>query len=161
MNPEPAVSEKPARESIAAVALIGHKQDGQTVWLARWNQKWNAYHLVAGHKLADESFRECMLRELGEELGLRENADFSLGQSPRAHVEFVAWSDSHQVQTTYIMELFDVRLTEEAVRGMIDRDPDNRWLSEAEIRAGRCNDDSRVSDTMVRLLSHVGWEVAS
>ena len=41
--------------SEAAVALIRRKQDGQTVWLAQWNDKWQAYHFVSGQKRLDET----------------------------------------------------------------------------------------------------------
>src|SRR4051794_28852325 len=100
----------PLRESPAAAALIERHEAGERLWLARWNGKWNAYHLVAGHKEPVESFRDCLRREVNEELGLRESADFRVAQEPAAHLEYVALSRSAGVETCYRMELFAVDL---------------------------------------------------
>ena len=64
------------RLSEAAVALIRREQDGRTFWLARWNRNWRAYHLVGGHRRPGESFRDCLVREIAEELHLREGTDY-------------------------------------------------------------------------------------
>ena len=63
----------PARESVSSVALIG-KADaaGRRLWLARWNEHWAAYNFVAGHRRPEESFRQCMLREITEDRPLPE-----------------------------------------------------------------------------------------
>jgi molecular chaperone DnaJ len=66
------------RQSVAAVALIRRSEAGQALWLAQWNPHWRRYNFVAGHKRPDESFRQCVVRELAEELGLREGADISV-----------------------------------------------------------------------------------
>ena len=79
------------------------------MWLAQWNPKWERYHFVSGHKRANESFRECMIREVGEELNLREDIEFTVAADPLARVEFEAWSESAEVETSYTMELFKVR----------------------------------------------------
>ena len=62
------------RQSIAAFAVIRRDERGQTLWLAQWNPKWGAYHFVGGHKRPEETFRECLVREIGEELHLCEGA---------------------------------------------------------------------------------------
>ena len=142
------------RQSLAAVAVIRREADGETVWLAQWNPHWHRFNFVAGHKRGDESYRECMVRELGEELGLAEGCHFALPAEPAAHVEFTDWSQSAQEQTAYTMELFDVRLSDEACR-IVDADSRNRWLTEAEIRARACRDGKPVSDTMEQLLGRL------
>lgn len=58
------------RLSEAAVALIRREHDGPTLWLAQWNQNWRTYTFVGGHRWPEETFRECLVRELGEELGV-------------------------------------------------------------------------------------------
>jgi 8-oxo-dGTP pyrophosphatase MutT (NUDIX family) len=143
------------RQSIAAVALIRRQQDGQTLWLVQWNPRWQKYHLVSGHKLPDETFRECMVRELGEELGLHEETDFRLAAEPLAHLEFTAWSESAGAETAYTMELFEVGLIGAAARQKVDTNPGNRWLSDEEIRTERCEDGKAVSTTLPLILSQV------
>jgi 8-oxo-dGTP pyrophosphatase MutT (NUDIX family) len=145
------------RRSEAAVALIRRGRDGRTLWLARWNPRWRAYHLVAGHRHPGETFRDCLVREILEELGLREGADYAVAVGPPRRLEYTAWSDSARAETRYTMELFDVELADEQARQRVDADSRNRWLSEDEIRSRRCLDGEAVSATMGLLLSKVGW----
>jgi hypothetical protein len=63
------------RRSEAAVALIRSDRDGQTLWLAQWNPRWGAYHFV---------------REVTEELGLREEVDFHAAPERSVHLEYSA-----------------------------------------------------------------------
>jgi 8-oxo-dGTP pyrophosphatase MutT (NUDIX family) len=142
------------RHSVAAVALIRRKGRGpRALWLAQWNSRWECFNFVAGHKRPDESFRECVIREIEEELNLREGIDFVVKDEPLAHVEFEAWSESAQANTHYVMELFDVTLTGESVVGKIDARRENCWLTRSEIRRGRSADGRPVGATMKRLLT--------
>jgi 8-oxo-dGTP pyrophosphatase MutT (NUDIX family) len=139
------------RRSEAAVAVIRRINEGATLWLAQWNPKWERFHFVSGHRRPEETFRECLVRELGEELGLREGEGYTVSTLPPVPVAFSAWSVSAGADTSYAMELFDVELTP-AAEARTSADPANRWLSEAEIRDGRAGDGRPISATMVRLL---------
>jgi 8-oxo-dGTP pyrophosphatase MutT (NUDIX family) len=143
------------RRSAAAVALIRTEQAGQTRWLAQWNDKWGRFFFVSGHKRADESFRECMIRELQEELGLGPDADFTVPEAPRATIKFADRSESAQCDTYYEFAAFDVRLTERAVAQQVNSKPENRWLTEQEIHAEQCEDGRAVSGTMRILLEQL------
>ncbi len=140
------------RRSIAALALIRREENGRPRWLAQWNPNWKAYSFVGGHKRAEESFRECMVREIGEELGLEEGTDFVMAGAPAAHLEYNAWSHGAREETTYTMELFDVQL-EPSARAAIEANPANRWLSEDEVRTGRSADGRPVSETVSLILT--------
>ena len=140
------------RQSIAAVAVIRRRDSGRTLWLAQWNRNWQCYSFVGGHKRSTESFRECVVREVGEELGLAEGSEFRILSVPIAHVEYTAWSGSAEQETEYTMELFDVQLVSNSACQKIDADPRNRWLSEAELRGQRCGDGRPVSETIASLL---------
>lgn len=141
------------RRSIAAVAIIRREDRGRAQWLAQWNDHWQCYSFVAGHKRPTESFRECLVREMGEELGLHERADFTAPTEPRCQVEFTEWSQSARAETNYTMALFDVHLENDAAREKVDADPRNRWLTQAEIQSEQAADGKRVSPTMGRLLA--------
>jgi 8-oxo-dGTP pyrophosphatase MutT (NUDIX family) len=142
------------RQSLAAVALIHREEKGERQWLAQWNRKWGAYHFVGGHKRPAETFRECLVREIAEELGLREGADYEVSSAPPIHLEFADFSESTQTQTCYIMELFGVELGSGA-QAKVERNAENRWLTETEIQAGQTRDGQPVSVTMRRLLEAV------
>ncbi len=143
------------RQSIGAVALIRRQRGGQTEWLARWNDKWQCYHFVSGHRRPNESFRQCLLREVGEELRLREGEDFAVGTEPLARFQYPGWSGSAQAETLYTTELFEVELTGEGTPQAVEADPRNRWLTEAEIRARACEGGQPVSGTMALLLTRM------
>jgi 8-oxo-dGTP pyrophosphatase MutT (NUDIX family) len=140
------------RRSEAAVALIHREQDGQKLWLAQWNPKWRRYHFVAGHRRPDETFRECLVREIAEELRLSEGPDYQVSSERPIHLEFLDSSESTQTQTRYLMELFRVELSP-AAGAKVASDPENRWLTESEVQAGRTRDGQPVSATMRRLLA--------
>lgn len=55
----------------------------------------------------------------------------------------------------YTVELFDAELLFHAAV-TVGADANNRWLTESDIRAGRCRDGRAVSATMLRILSLAG-----
>jgi hypothetical protein len=141
------------RQSLGTFAIIRSSEKNEpTRWLARWNEYWRSYNFVGGHKRADESFRECIIREICEELNLYEGSEFVVAEMAEAHVEYSAWSKSAGHMTEYAIELFSVYLDRSAEE-KITRDPSNRWLLESEIRSLTCADDRPVSNTMADLLS--------
>ena len=143
------------RRSEAAVALIRREESGRTLWLAQWNPKWRRYHFISGHRHPEETFRACLVRELAEELHLREGADYAAAAEPRDRLEFTAFSESAGTETRYDMALFEVQLLGDAP-AIVAADASNRWLDEAEIASGRCRDGEPVSPTMRRLLAVTG-----
>jgi ADP-ribose pyrophosphatase YjhB (NUDIX family) len=112
---------------------------------------------VSGHQEPGESFRECLIREVGEELGLVEGADFKASDAPRMELAFTAWSESAQARTHYVMALFDVELRADEAYRRVESDPANLWLTQDAIRSGHAQDDAAVSATMLQVLDAVGW----
>jgi 8-oxo-dGTP pyrophosphatase MutT (NUDIX family) len=148
------------RSSIASIALIRREVAGQTLWLAQWNDAWNAFNFVGGHKHDNESFRECLVREIEEELGLSDGHDVLVASAPLQHLEYTDISQRTGEQTAYVIELFDVALLGDRALATIDANPANRWLSEAEIGNRSCGDGRAVSDTISRLLKHADIDVS-
>ena len=141
------------RESVASIALIQRDHNGRRQWLAQWNKNWRRYSFVGGHKRPDESFRQCVIRETTEELQLAEGIDFFVADERLARLDYTAWSESARQQTHYQMELFAVQLAGETAQRKVDADPRNRWLTEDEIQARRCNSGEPVSETISLLLT--------
>jgi 8-oxo-dGTP pyrophosphatase MutT (NUDIX family) len=144
------------RQSLAAIAIIRRQAGDKTLWLAQWNDRWQRFHFVGGHKHDDESFRQCVVREVGEELEIAEGTGCLVGECPLAHLDYTAWSAGAGEETHYVMELFDVQLFDDAVWQQVDADPQNRWLTAAEILGKRCRDGLLVSETMGLLLVRAG-----
>ena len=146
------------RQPRAAIALIRREFESSTQWLAQWNEGWRAYSFIGGHKRDEESFRECMIREIEEELGLREGADVLVPTAP-LHLEYTAVSPRAGAETEYVVELFDVGLLGDRAIAAISANQDNRWLSEPEIMRGQCHDGRPVSETPRRFLNSIGWDL--
>ena len=143
---------------MAAAALTCRTDGAETRWLVRWNRGWECFFLVGGHKLDAETFRDCLVREIAEELGLSEGQDYAMGSAPLAHVTYAAKSRRTGEDTRYAVELFAVRLASDAVWDRIAADARVRLVTEAEIRSQRCGDGKPISPTMLRLLDSVGWK---
>jgi len=147
------------RKSVASIALIRREAETQTLWLAQWNESRDSFSFVGGDKHDDESFRECLIREIAEVLGLHEGRNVLVASAPLEHLEYTEVSRSTGELTEYIIELFDVALTGSGTCSTIDANPANRWLSEPEIMAEACNDDRPISSTPKRFLNQLGWDV--
>jgi 8-oxo-dGTP pyrophosphatase MutT (NUDIX family) len=161
------------RASIASLAVIRRTEAGTTRYLAQWSDHWNAYAFVGGHIEDSESHRACMVRELAEELRIatdesdpdleavaRARLDANMASkcwiapSPLGHLEYDAYSVAANERAHYIIELFEVRLSD-AASALVAADEANRWLSEVEIERGKCDQDGKpISDTVRH---HVNW----
>lgn len=142
------------RQSTAAFAVITRDNNGVREWLAQWNRAWNAYNLVGGHRHEDESYRECLIREIEEELGFELSTDYEIVGVTSLPVEYTAWSERAKEDTQYHMELFPVILTPDALV-RVENNPDNRWLTWKEIESDRTNDGRPVSPTLMRLVKQM------
>lgn len=144
------------RASIGAFALFRRAAaGGRLEYLAQWNEGWHAFHFVGGHKRDEESFRDCCVREVSEELGLVEGCGFHVAPERRSHLRYIHWSERAQNATAYTIELFDAELLSPAAV-CVDSDANNRWLTGSDIHAGCCRDGRAVSATMLRILSLAG-----
>ena len=143
------------RTSTGALALIRRPLPPEFEWLTRWNEYWEALHLLGGRKLGEETPRQCCVREVAGKLGLEEGEGFRVAERPVACLEYVAYSWRARVETRYTIELYEVELLGEAVE-KVSKDPSNRWVREDEIRAWCCRDGQRVSQTMQEVLERAG-----
>jgi len=166
------MAEQARRQSLASVALIHRRLNGRMEWLARWNRNWRCYYFVGGHKHDGETFLDCLVREIREELGIEQERDYRVASAPLARLEYTAYSRSAKADTDYTLELYDVRprtdytleLFDVRLAGALehvgnDSEQAVRWLAEDEIRAGQCRDGRPVSETMLRVLDRIGWEI--
>jgi 8-oxo-dGTP pyrophosphatase MutT (NUDIX family) len=151
------MAEASRRCSLGAAAVICCRDSGQLRWLARWNKNWRCYYLVGGHKHEDETFRQCLAREISEELDLAEGDDYGMGATPCQRLEYDAWSESAKRETHYEIELFAVKLSDAVERSLPRSRREVRWLSREEIENGACADGQPVSPTLSRMAAAVGW----
>ena len=65
------------RLSEGGIALFQRAVRGKRQWLAQWNENWQAFFFVGGHRQESETFRQCVIREIEEELDLA-GSDFTV-----------------------------------------------------------------------------------
>ena len=96
-----------------------------------------------------ETFRECVIREIEEELGLSAR-ECPVASSPAHHLEYRAVSHSANELTNYTMELFEAHSTPDGQK-KIARNTSNKWL-DTEIRRFEAYDGRAVSVSMMVIL---------
>ena len=140
------------RVSEAALALITRvTAQGETEYLTQWNENWQAYSLIGGHRDECESFRVCCIREIEEELGLKRDVDFILANSPISPpLHFTGFSRSAQVDTKFVFELFQATLLRP-----IGRIEECQWVQFAQAECGSATDGRAIADQVLRTILHV------
>lgn len=139
------------RRASAAFAWIERPSPEGPRVLTQWNRKWQAFNLIGGQREAGESFRECALREIVEELGVSAT-QFDVSAEPIAQLDFSAYSVPLGDTTAYTMALFRAALADAAAVSLVDENPQNRWLSREELAAGTTADGRQISEVAVRFL---------
>ena len=145
--PQPRAS---LRKSEASLALIIRTVAGQTEFLCQFHEKTRGYFLVGGHREEGESFRDCVIREIQEELSLTPQ-DFTVKAQPWNVLQFQARSSSTKLDTDYYIQLFEVTITTAAL-ATVESDSRNAWLSADEIRDESFHKGRRISSDMRRIL---------
>lgn len=147
------------RHVSAAFAWIERETPAGPQWLAQWNRKWQAFNLIGGHVEPGETFRECLVREMIEELGIAAN-QFSVAPDRLARIEFEAFSMPAQEVTAYQMVVFRATILSEVAYQRIVGHPDNRWLSRDELTAARTNDGREISEVALRFSAAIERNLA-
>lgn len=144
-----------SRASLALIRRVGPV--GATEYLTRWNDRWQAFSLIGGHVEAGESYRDCCIREVAEELDLTPEVDFRVASQPIGdRCQYTELSKSAGVPTEYQIELFATKLLHPAAVANVSLSPHNRWASLAEIRCGTTADNRTVAKQVSRVLRTSG-----
>ena len=155
MVPQQRTFETPLRRSEGGIALIQRTFGGKREWLAQWNDNWKAFFFIGGHREDNENFRECVIREIEEELGLTP-AECPVEATSACHLEYRAISRNAGELTEYVMELFFAHPTPTGVHNIAEN-PKNKWLDEDEIRGMEAHDARPVSVSMGVILDLSNW----
>ena len=146
--------ETPLRCSEGGVALIERNVNGQREWLVQWNDRWKAFFFVGGHREGTESFRDCVAREIHEELNIPPS-DSHVAKTPSHRLCYRAQSKSSSQLTEYTMELFEAHPDREFLNAA-ERKPENTWLNAREIQRLETDGGQAVSVTTRFLLVLAG-----
>lgn len=132
------------RESQGAFAVIRRMIGDEQEWLVQWNSRWNCYNFVGGHREEGESFFECLVREIREELGLHVGTDYDVEPQPCCKLEYVARSERAKEDTAYKMQLFLITLNSSA-ESTVTQSVENTWINRSEVNAQVTRNEQAVS----------------
>ncbi|HEX3314333.1 MAG TPA: NUDIX domain-containing protein [Gemmataceae bacterium] len=145
------------KTSQESVALICRRVHGRTKYLAQWSDVRQMFLLIGGHVEAGESYRDCCMRAVAEQLDIEAERDFHVAPAPlQARQSYIAESGSAGVVTEHQVELYAVAIHEESAGEGIAGDPANRWLDLAEIRRGETSDGRPISPQVETVLTLFG-----
>jgi hypothetical protein len=135
-----------------ASGMIPKLESDSTLWLGRWSERQAALDFVRGRRLGEESFRECVDREVGWELGLRRDRDYLVANMAQLNLEFPAVLPGDSEPSHVAVAFYVVNLYGKAAWRQVESDPANRWLSGRELHQGRGRDGRPVSPLLSFLL---------
>lgn len=140
------------RTSQAALAIITRVSSfGQTEYLSQWNNAWQAYSLIGGHVEEEETFQQCCIREVAEELECDEQT-ITATPYPYATLRFREFSRAAKVETDYHWQVFIVRVSDTTLQQL---PADCAWVGADRIRARFTTDGKPIAEQVHRVLQAV------
>lgn len=135
------------RVSAAALSIIQESN----AWLVQWNENWHAYSLIGGHVEPGETFRECCVREVAEELECSESV-VEAAPDAYATLRFCEYSKAAKEETDYQWQAFITRLPASTLSQL----PSNcAWVTADEIRSAKTVSGQPIADQVRRVLKTV------
>jgi len=139
------------RQSEGGIALFQRAVRGKRQWLAQWNENWQAFFFVGGHRQESETFSP-----------VRHSRDRGRTGPGRVGLHGrVASGGPPRIPCSFPQRRRADGLRDGAVRGQARagrsrsrrRDSRNRWLTEGEIRGLEAHDGRPISVTILLLLN--------
>lgn len=134
-----------------SVALIPEDSESNSRWLCLWDNNRSCFDCVTAERGDNESFRDCIHREVLESLDLTKR-DVLVSNMAQLNLEFVhtlpeSTSDTHVAVSFYLVHLYS-ETARQAVKEMVE----GRWLTGKELLHGETTDGWAVSPTLSYLL---------
>lgn len=134
-----------------SIALLRHPEQLENCWLAHWDASRKHYDFVTAERLDDESFRECLDREVAWVLDIRRDKDYIISSQARLHLDLPI--EAFGVATFCVVEFYIVDLYGKSGRASIELNKELRWLTSDEVLSGRTSERVPVNSTLVELLN--------
>ena len=134
-----------------SIALLRHPEHLEGQWLAYWNEGRRQYDFVTAERLANESFRECLDREIAWVLDIRRGKDYIMSSQPRLHLDLPI--DKEIAGAFFVTEFFIVDLYGKSGRASVELNKQRRWFTSDEVLSGRTVDGALLNPALVALLN--------
>jgi len=140
------------RKSEAALAWITRVNSSRGIeYLTQWNDAWQAFSLIGGHVEDGETFQQCCIREIEEELECSPD-EIVVDDVPICTLRFRERSKAAGAETDYEWQIFMARITEDR----LGRLPATcGWLDAQQARRKVTIDGQAIADQVWRVVSAV------
>gem|GEM_PF-1342302 len=136
----------------ASIAMIRHNEQPEMQWLAYWHDQQQHFCFVTAERLENESWRECLDRELAWQLNVRRGQDYLISSMARMHMEETVFDAATKSDIETTVELYVVDPYGRRGRAAFAAAKDVRWLNNHELRNGRTDDGRAIDAWLVNLL---------
>ena len=148
-TPEPKDSSLP--KFFRSVALIPDSTETKPKWLCVWDNNRSCFDFVTAERCGNESFRDCIHREVLESFGLTKR-DVLVSNMAQLNLEFVDTPPESKTNLHIAVSFYLIHLYSRAARHAVKEMVEGRWLTGNELLHGETIDGWSVSPTLSYLL---------
>ncbi|HCS52971.1 hypothetical protein [Rubinisphaera sp.] len=138
---------------IGSIALMRHPEEGEKRWMTLWNSKRNQFEMVTALRLENDTYRECLDRELAWKLELQRGKEYLISSMARLHIEQELTLPGDEIPAFYAIEFYVVDPYGKPSFAKLDKREDLHWLTTHEILAGFGPEDRAVDPRLVYLIN--------
>ncbi|HBN77613.1 MAG TPA: hypothetical protein DD473_17740 [Planctomycetaceae bacterium] len=138
---------------IGSVAMMRHPEEGEKRWMTLWNSKRKQFEMVTALRLENDTYRECLDRELAWKLDLQRGKEYLISSMARLHIEQELILPGDEKPTLYVIEFYVADPYGKQSFNKLEERKDIHWLTTHEILAGYGPEDRSVDPRLVYLLN--------
>lgn len=142
------------KKFVGSYGMIRHPEEGEAKWLAKWDQQTERYNFVAAPRQEGETYWECINRDLGPALSLKQGKDYIISRVARLHVHLPIKLCGETRETFYVAEFFVGDLYGKKSKESIEANNDVAWIPAQDLLEGKTEGDKKIDESLVVLLNH-------
>lgn len=138
---------------IGSLGIVRRFVDETEQWLMIRDEVEPFYRLIQSHRGEEETFRDCLHKDLAAELGLNPKKDYIIsGLSVAHHQAPIEWPGEETPQWV-IVQFFPVHLYGQTARDTISQLSHAQWFTLKEIAKGISNEGHRFDPKQLELIN--------
>ncbi len=145
------------KQNFHSVALFKKISDDSASYLLHRPTNDDPWQFIVGDRLSRESFRETAIREVAWQLKLDRHKDFIVSAMAQLSMESIDTIDCSGTQEHLAVAFYPVHVYRDEVFQLLEANPRLRWVSPAEICAGKTRDGEPIEPRVVAWIKK--WDV--
>lgn len=135
-----------------SIALIRHPDRPEQQWLGIFDERRQFYSFITAERLNQESWRECLDRELSWALDLRRGKDYLISHMARLHFSESHFDPATGDEIEVELEFYVVDPYGRKGRAAFEQLEGVRWLSNDELRHAVTTDNIDIDPWLADML---------